>query len=225
MASAVASWTRRHGYLVVCLVLIAVFMVTFMVAEASKLALFTDPDAYIDTGSAPVAVVGVSVLVADVVLPVPASGVMIAHGAAFGFVLGALLSLLGGTGAALAAYVVGRRSQRLVDRLVSAEQQERAADLLRRHGVWAIIATRPVPMFAETVGILAGTTNTMPWWKVGLAGAVGNVIPAIAYAAVGAYAATFVNSLLVFAGVVLVAAAAWAIQHALQDRREVPDLA
>ncbi len=214
MASPRASWVRRHGYLVLCLGLIVLFMVTFVVVESLRLPLLTEPREYLDTASVWVAAVGVGLLFVDVAVPVPASGVMIAHGAAFGLVLGATLSLIGGTGATLAAFLVGRRSRRLVDRLVSPDQQRRADELLRRHGVWAIIATRPVPMFAETVGILAGTTNTLPWWKVTLAGAVGNLVPAIAYAAVGAYAASFVNSALVFAAVVLVAALAWLVQRA-----------
>lgn len=218
MARAVGAWARRHGYLALALGLIGFFMVTFMVAEALQLPLSTDPNEYIDDGSVAVAALGVSVLVVDVLLPVPASGVMIAHGAVFGLALGSLLSLLGGAGATLAAYLVGRRSQGLVDRLASADQQRRAADLLARHGVWAIIATRPVPMFAETVGILAGTSNAMPWWKVTLAGAIGNLVPAIAYAAVGAYAATIVNGALVFAGVILLAAAAWLVQRSLSAR-------
>lgn len=213
MARRSAAWLRGHGYVVLAAMLITMFMATFVVVESLKPALFTDPDAYIDTGTWPVAVVGVGLLVADVLLPIPSSGVMIAQGAAFGFALGSILSLIGGTGATLAAYLVGCRSQRLVDRLVSVEQQRSAAELLERHGVWAIIATRPVPMFAETVAILAGTTNAMAWWKVTAAGAVGNLVPAMAYAAVGAYAASFVNGGLVFAGVLLLAAVAWLVQR------------
>jgi uncharacterized membrane protein YdjX (TVP38/TMEM64 family) len=213
-----APWVRRHAYLVLSLVLVTVFMVTFVVAESLELPLFTDPDGYIDTGTWPVAVAGVSLLVADVFLPVPSSGVMIAQGAAFGLALGFVLSLVGGTGATLAAYLVGRRSQGLVDRLASAEQQRRAAEVLERHGVWAIIATRPVPMLAETVAILAGTVNTMSWWKVTCAGAIGNLVPAFGYAAVGAYATNFVNGAVVFAGVMLLAALAWLVQRSRQGK-------
>lgn len=213
MARRSATWLRHHGYLVLSLSLISLFLATFVVAEALELPLFTDPDLYIDSASWPAAAVGVSLLVVDVLLPVPSSGIMIAQGAAFGFALGSVLSLVGGTGATLAAYLLGRRSQRAVDRLVTVEQQRRAAELLKRHGPWAIIASRPVPMFAETVAILAGTTNAMPWWKATLAGAIGNVVPAVAYAAVGAYATTFINSTLVFAGVVLLAALAWLVQR------------
>ena len=68
-------------------------------------------------------------------------------------------------------------------------------------------------MFAETVGILAGTTGAMAWWKVTLAGAAGNRLWAVAYAAVGAYASTFINGALVFAAGWVIAATAWLVQR------------
>ena len=74
------------------------------------------------------------------------------------------------------------------------------------------MVTRPVPMLAETVGILAGTSASLPWWKVTAAGALGNLVPALAYGAVGAYAVTFVNGLAVFAAVLTVAALTWLLQ-------------
>ena len=59
-------------------------------------------------------------------------------------------------------------------------------------------------MLAETVAIFAGVER-MSWSAVLLAGAAGNVVPALAYAAVGALAVSFVNGLLVFGGVTLLA--------------------
>jgi uncharacterized membrane protein YdjX (TVP38/TMEM64 family) len=157
-------------------------------------------------------------LVGDVVLPAPSSGVMVAQGAALGFVAGAAISLVGGTCATLVAYFVGRRGRRLINRFVSREEQLRAATLLEAHGMWAIVATRPVPMIAEAVAILAGASGGLPWWKVAVAGALGNVLPAVAYAAVGAYAANFVNGLVVFAGVCALAALGWALQRVRRAR-------
>ncbi len=221
MTEARRSSTRRHGYLVIGLALVTLFMVMFVVVEQLRIPLMTDPRVYLERATWPVAAVGVGLLVADVVLPVPSSGVMIAQGAAFGFLYGSLLSLAGGTGATLVGYYLGRRSRGLVNRLVPVEQQVRGADLLERHGMWAIVVTRPVPMLAETVAILAGTSTSMPWWKVTAAGALGNLVPAVAYAAAGAYAATFVNALAVFAGVLAVALLIWLLQQMSARRRTV----
>jgi uncharacterized membrane protein YdjX (TVP38/TMEM64 family) len=206
-----APWPGRHGYLLLGLALVTLFLLVFTIAEQLSIPLLTDPLPYLDRATLPVAMIGILLLVSDVLLPVPSSGVMIAHGAAFGLVPGALLSLVGGTGATLTAYLLGGRSRGLVNRLVTDDQQHRGGQLLERHGMWAIVVTRPVPMLAETVGILAGTSTTMPWWKVTIAAAIGNVVPAVAYAATGAYAMTFVNGLTVFLAVLAVALLVWVL--------------
>ena len=66
------------------------------------------------------------------------------------------------------AYALGRASRGWVHRLVAPEEQRRAADLVRRHGASAVTLTRPVPILAETVGIIAGVER-LPWWRVVLA--------------------------------------------------------
>jgi uncharacterized membrane protein YdjX (TVP38/TMEM64 family) len=192
----------RYG-LVVGL-LLAAFLITFVIADATSLPLLTDAQTYLDRSSLPTAVLSVGLLVADVALPVPASAIMVAQGAAFGLVAGALLALLGATGATMVAYLVGRRSQPWVHRLVSPAEQRRAAALMERHGMWAVVISRPVPLLAETVAILGGVER-LPWRQVLLAGAAGNLIPSLAYAAVGALTASFVNGMVVFAAVCLVA--------------------
>jgi len=213
MPDRASSWARGHAYVVIALALGVLFVVTYAVAAALQVPWLADPRGYLDNGNVPVAALGIALLTADVLIPVPSSGVMIANGAAFGLVVGSVLSLIGGTCATAAGYLVGSRSQRLVDRFVDAEQHERAAELLRRHGVWAIIVTRPVPVLSETVGVLAGVTAALPWWKATLAGAAGSLIPAIAYAAAGDYATSFGNSLLVFTGVMVMAFVVWLVQR------------
>lgn len=201
---------RRHVYASVAVGLVGVFMIAFVVVEQLRLPLLTDAPTRLASGGWAPGLLGVGLLVADVVLPVPSSGVMIVQGAVYGLAVGALLSLIGGTGATVVGFFLGRRSRTALAQWAGAEQQQRATALLDRYGVWAIIATRPIPMLAETVAIMAGT-GRLRWWQAAWAGAVGNVIPAIGYAAVGAYTATFVNALTVFVLVVVIAAVAWLI--------------
>lgn len=66
-----------------------------------------DPARHMDAGAV-AAAVGVGLLVADVVLPVPSSVVMVAHGALFGVGLGAALSMLGRIGNAVVGVKVVR---------------------------------------------------------------------------------------------------------------------
>lgn len=215
------SWASQHRYVVIGLGLVTLFLAMFVVVEALQVPLLAESEAHDSEATWPAAFLGAGLLVADVVLPVPSSAVMIAQGAAFGFMVGSLLSLVGGTAATLVAYIVGWRSRGVVDRLVPAEQQLRGAQQLERYGISAIVATRPVPMLAEATAMLAGANGGLPWWKVAAAGAVGNLVPAAAYGAAGAYAATFVNGLAVFAGVLAVAGLIWVLQTLSARRRLV----
>ena len=209
---------RRHVYGTAIVTLVVVFTIVFVVVEQLQPPVLTDPHPGASGHGWAPGLLGVTLLVADVVLPVPSSGVMIVQGAVYGVAIGALLSLLGGTGAAVVGYLVGRRGQSVLERWAGAEQQARAVALLDRYGVWAIIATRPIPILAESVAIMAGT-GRLRWWQVAWAGALGNVVPAVGYAAVGAYAATFVNALTVFLLVILIAGIAWLLHHRTMGRR------
>src|SRR6185436_11950262 len=128
------------------------------------------------------AVVGVGLLVADVVLPVPSSLVMILHGALFGVVVGTLLSLAGSLGAALFGFWIGRRGGPLFARLVPEDERLRADALLQTWGDLALIVT------------LAGSLPA-----------------ALLYALTGATARSLDNAVLVFSLVLLVAGLFWAI--------------
>jgi uncharacterized membrane protein YdjX (TVP38/TMEM64 family) len=197
---------RRYGVLVGGL--LTLLLVAFVLVEALDVPVLTDPSPWLDKGGLVAAALGVGLLVVDVFIPVPSSGVMVAQGALFGVVLGTLLSLTGGFGATLLGFFVGRRSRRLVEWIVPAEEQDRAERLLSQYGALAIIATRPVPMLAETTAIIAGTSR-LGWRTVAVAGALGNLVPALAYALTGAIAASFNNQIVVFAAVIAVAALFW----------------
>ncbi|MDQ3815638.1 MAG: VTT domain-containing protein [Armatimonadota bacterium] len=184
--------------------LLAFFLVLFVVAEALHISFLTDPSPYLKQGGVLAALVGVGLLVIDVVLPVPSSLVMIAHGALFGVVVGTLLSLIGSTGAALLGFAIGRRGGPLLARLVSPAEQAQADRLLRRWGALAIVVTRPVPLLAETVAILAGTSS-LRWRQVAIAALAGSFPGALLYALTGAVAGSFSNGVLMFALVLLVA--------------------
>lgn len=191
---------QRHTYALLALAIAGFVIATFLAAEVLDPPWLAAPS---------VGVLGVALLAADVVLPVPSSGVMIAHGASFGVVAGAALSLVGGTIAAVVAFALGRSGQRLVDRFTSAQQQEQAHRLLARHGFWAIVATRPIPVIAETVGILSGTAGAMTWRKVAVAGLLGNMLPAVAYAYVGAHATGGVPGLAIVVAVISLSILLW----------------
>jgi uncharacterized membrane protein YdjX (TVP38/TMEM64 family) len=136
---------------------------------------------------------------------------MIAHGALFGALAGAALSLVGGVGAALVGYGLGRcAGPPVLRRVCSAAEQARAARFVDRWGVLAVVVTRPVPLLAETVAVMAGVQR-LGWLTTAFA-AVGGVLPAAAlYAAAGALGWSGEIGLAAFGLVLLVAALMWLI--------------
>ena len=179
-----------------------VLLLMFFAASAAGLAI--DVSHLPREAGAIAAITGVVLLIVDAALPVPSSLVMIAHGQLFGVITGALLSLAGSVGSALAAFAIGRAGTRRIRRLVLPEEHERASALLARWGVAAVVVSRPVPILAETVAILAGSSR-LTWMQTALAAAAGSILPATVYAWAGAHARS-ANYVAIFGGVLLVTA-------------------
>lgn len=207
----------RH-YAAVTAALLVGFLALFAAVEAVGVPFLTDPGRQLEQPGPVAAALGVGLLVADVVLPVPSSVVMVAHGALFGALLGTVLSLVGSVGAALVGFTVGRRGGPLLDRLVPAPERRRADALLRRWGVVAVVVTRPVPLLAETTVIIAGATRSLSWPRVAMAAAVGSLPAAALYALAGAVAAGVASVTLVFGLVLVLAAATWLLEYARARR-------
>jgi uncharacterized membrane protein YdjX (TVP38/TMEM64 family) len=204
-------------YLTVSLGIITFFLVIFLLDEAIGVPLLSDPLSWLKQGGAPAALIGVTLLVSDIVLPVPSSLVMIAHGAIFGVFIGSILSLVGSTGAALTGFAIGRRGGVLLKRSVSPKEHARAEQLVRSWGAPAIVITRPIPLLAETVAILAGTTS-LGWGRAALAALLGSLPGAVLYALTGAVATDFQSSLLMFGFVLLIAGFFWIIGYWIESR-------
>jgi uncharacterized membrane protein YdjX (TVP38/TMEM64 family) len=194
-------------YLQLFAALLALLLLAFAVAETLQVPLLTDPDDHLHGATAPTALAGVGLLVVDVVLPVPSSLVMTLHGALFGVLAGTLLSLAGSLGAALVGYAIGRRSAPFLERHVTLAERERAERLLGRWGLVAVIASRPIPLLAETVAMMAGVT-AIDLTRFVLAAAIGSLPPALVYAIAGSAAADLNATFLVFLAIVLLSGAA-----------------
>lgn len=201
-------------YLLAMGLLMAFFLLLFLIVEALGVPVLTDPLPWMRRGSLLVALLGVGLLIADVLLPVPSSLVMVAHGALFGVWVGTLLSLVGSMGAALFGFAIGRRGGRLLERVVTAEERARADALLARWGTLAVIVTRPMPLLAETVAIMAGASR-IGWGRMALASLAGSLPPALLYALTGAAVADFSSAALMFALVMLMAGLFWLIGRRL----------
>lgn len=197
-------------YLLILASMMGFFLALFVIVEALQVPLLSDPTPWMKHRGIASAALGVSLLIADVVLPVPSSLVMVAHGALFGVVKGTLLSLLGSVGAALFGFAVGRRGGKLLERMLTSAERKRADRILARWGLIAVVVTRPVPLLAETVAIVAGA-SPLGWGQMALAALIGSLAPALLYAMTGVTVANLKSTSLMFGVVLLVTGLFWLI--------------
>ena len=129
--------------------------------------------------------VAMGLLVADLVLPVPATGVMAALGSVYGVALGSAVGAAGSALAALAGYGLARLGGERLARLVSsAEERSRFQSLFDRWGGAAIICSRILPILPEVVSVLAGLAR-MRLGRFAAAVLLGTVPTALLFAWLG----------------------------------------
>lgn len=153
-----------------------------------------------------------ALLAGDVLLPVPSSLVSTAAGVRFGVGGGAVVSVAGLTAGCALGYALGRRLGRpAAERAAGPRGLEGLERASARWGAAVLVACRAVPVLAEASVILAGVGRVPVGRFLALTG-LANLGLAIAYAWVGAEAATSGSFLLAFAGAIaipVVAMAAW----------------
>lgn len=130
---------------------------------------------------------GIALIWADLLLPIPQTAVIAALGMIYGTLVGGLLGSVGLVSAGLLGYglmlIPARGFAQRVAGLRSLRKMERFFD---RGGAWAIILTRSLPFSVpEAMVFLAGLAR-MPLQPFTAALAVGSVPTAFAFAAIGA---------------------------------------
>jgi uncharacterized membrane protein YdjX (TVP38/TMEM64 family) len=130
---------------------------------------------------------GIALIWADVVLPVPQTAVIAALGIIYGTLLGGLLGSVGLISGGLLGYGLMRTSaRRFVSRWVDRQSLPKMESLFDRSGAWAIVLTRSLPYSVpEAIVFLAGLAG-MQMRKFTIALTVGSVPTAFAFAAIGA---------------------------------------
>jgi uncharacterized membrane protein YdjX (TVP38/TMEM64 family) len=131
--------------------------------------------------------VGIALIWADLVLPVPQTAVIAALGIIYGTVFGGLLGSVALISSGILGYALMRTSARhFVDRLVGRKFQHKTESLFDRSGAWAIVLSRSLPYSVpEAIVFLAGLAG-MPLGKFTMALTLGSVPTGFAFAAIGA---------------------------------------
>jgi len=156
--------------------------------------------------------VGIGLLVADLLLPIPGTIVMSALGAVYGFWLGGLLAAAGSMLAGMFGYGVGHFFKESTARKWLGERDfEKGRALFRRGGALMVAVSRALPIFPEVLACMAGLLR-MPFGKFCVALACGSVPMGFLFAWIGTLGREYPGWGLAFSlGVpaVLWGAAAW----------------
>ena len=130
---------------------------------------------------------GVGLIWADLVLPIPQTAVIAALGIIYGSLLGGLLGSLGLITSGLVGYLLMLTSaRRYVQRVVGRQSLRKMEGLFERSGTWAIVVTRSLPYSVPEAMVFLAGLGGMPMRKFITALTIGSVPTAFAFAAIGA---------------------------------------
>jgi uncharacterized membrane protein YdjX (TVP38/TMEM64 family) len=158
----------------------------------------------------------ISLLAADIFLPVPSSAVSTFAGVSLGFQDGFITSTIGMSLGCILGYAAGRFVGRpATARFVGAEQTRRLESLSQRWGDWVLVVTRAVPVLAEASALVAGV-GRVRFRRYVVITTFANAGISMAYAAVGAFAANLSSFLLAVAGAVALPGVALLIERRIE---------
>ena len=130
--------------------------------------------------------VGIALICADVVLPVPQAAVIAALGIIYGTLLGGLLGTVGLIAGGLLGYGLMRTSARRLAQRFAGSRLRKMESLFDRGGAWAIVLTRSLPYSVPEVMVFLAGLAGMPMREFTAALTTGSVPTAFAFAAIGA---------------------------------------
>ena len=178
---------RNWGWVLSAAITLAAILLPF-VLFADSMDRWTLQQLRAQAGPLPTASWVVALLMADIVLPVPASLVSTLAGALLGVTAGFAASLVGMTLTCQIGYALGRwYGASLVHRLISAEEMTRVSTQVNRRGLWAFAMLRPIPVLAEASAFWAGVMRVNPL-RFSAVTLMANAGVSVLYAAVGAAA-------------------------------------
>ncbi|MCB9853478.1 MAG: TVP38/TMEM64 family protein [Phycisphaerales bacterium] len=164
-------------------------------------------------------IVGIGLIVADLVLPIPATAVMAALGIIYGPVIGGVLSgvasFLAGAIAYLATRMIGHRAAVFI---VGERDLARTEKFFDRAGGYAVAFSRPLPILPEVTACLAGLA-AMRRRVFFVALGIGSFVTGFAYAWVGHAGASNPGMAMLIGAVIPVAI--WPIARRMLKQRDM----
>jgi len=150
----------KRTFVLTLLVAAAIIASKLLIEDVLGIPLEANARAWIENPGTSGAAAVVALLALDVFLPIPSSVIMVLSGALFGVVPGATLALVGSiAGEWLGFELVRRYGQPMATALIGENEVPKFDRFFDRHGVMAIIVTRPLPIVMETMSVVAGLSR------------------------------------------------------------------
>lgn len=195
------------------------FLILFGIATTLNIPLEAFSKSHISSGGIVGVFISISLLIADVLLPIPSSIIMIANGAIYGLWLGALISILGGVGATILGYYIGRKGESQSLKFLRKEDLYLAHKFFDRWGLWAVIVSRSIPLLSETISVMSGISG----WSIQrtiLSSVIGYLPISILYAYSGRYITQDNLGISSFLIVMALASLTWVIGRSFKKNKE-----
>lgn len=178
---------------------------TFFLALYLDARWMLEPEARLYSGGMMAVFFSLGLLAADTFLPTPSSVVLLANGYLFGFWPGAVLSVAGLMIGNAAGFLLARYASQWLERKFPSEQRFAYNPYLERWGKWALAISRPVPVLAESVLLLSGSSK-MSFLEAMAYCLLGTIPLALVYAFLGASAVEWASPLIWVSCIALVLA-------------------
>jgi uncharacterized membrane protein YdjX (TVP38/TMEM64 family) len=157
-----------------------------------------------------------SVLLVDIILPIPSSIVMYLNGYILGTLTGSLVSLASLSIGALIGYYIGKLSSYGL----RAKEDQHTKEIISKYGVLAIIITRGIPVISESICFVYGY-HKMPIKHYFLFNLIGYTPLCLLYAYFGKVGYDKNTFLLSFGFSLLMAALLWLIGKKILVNRDI----
>ena len=99
-------------------------------------------------------------LISDILLPIPASIVMVVSGMLFGGFLGGLIALVGSLAGSIINFQMSRKLGRArVQKWMGDREYNNLSMIMSKYGAYIVILTRMIPLVMESISSIAGISN------------------------------------------------------------------
>jgi len=156
-------------------------------------------------------------LVADIILPVPSSLVMILNGKVLGLAGGTFLSLTSSILSSSLGFYIGRTTSKGLNKFFSEKEIKMGNFLFDKYGNISIALSKGLPILSESVSFLSGNTS-ISFKRFLFYSFIGHLPVSFIYAFVGSYANTL-DSYLVSGGIIIITVCVFFIFQILIRRK------